>query len=61
MRGNHKPALMEWHEGDDLAIGQHRHLLIAGHDPLVRLHPHSEEPAFDKGLHASMEDVEVMP
>jgi hypothetical protein len=44
VRGNRKLALVEWHEGDDVTIRRHGHLLVAEHDPLVRLHPHPEEP-----------------
>jgi hypothetical protein len=52
--------LVEWHEGDDIAIGQHWHL-IAGHNSLVRLRLRLEEPTLDLGLHASTEDIGAMP
>jgi hypothetical protein len=53
--------LVEWHEGDDVAVGRHRHLLVAGHDPLFCLHPRLEEPVLDKDLHAIAENVRAMP
>jgi hypothetical protein len=61
MMGDHKPTLVEWHEGYGVTIGGHRHILAAGHDPLIHLRPRSEEPMLDKDLHASTENVGVMP
>jgi hypothetical protein len=53
--------LVEWHEGDDVAIRRHQYLLVDGHDPLIYLRLCLEEPALDKGLHASAEDIRAMP
>jgi hypothetical protein len=48
---------MEGGEGDDIAVGQRRHLLVTGYDPLQRLGPRREKTALDETLHVYVEDV----
>ena len=44
---NHESALMEGHEGDDVAIGRCRCILTAGHKPLHRIGPPMEKTTLD--------------
>ena len=58
---NHESALMEGHEGDDVAVGQHRHILMAGHEPLHRIGPPAKKTTFDEALHAHMGNFRAVP
>jgi hypothetical protein len=53
--------LMEGDEGDDVAIGWRRHLLVTEYDPLQCLDPCREKTTLDETLHTCVEDVRVPP
>ena len=61
MKGDHEPALMEGREGDDVTVGRHRHLLVAGNQPLHRISPPVKKTVLDKALHACVGDVGAVP
>jgi hypothetical protein len=48
MGGGHKPMLVEVHEGDDVAIGRQRRLLITRQNPLHGCGPHAEKTTLDE-------------
>jgi hypothetical protein len=48
MGGGHKPMLVEVHEGDDVAIGRQRRLLITRQNPLHGCGPHAEKTTSDE-------------
>ena len=58
---NHEPALMEGHEGHDVAVGRCRHLLTTGHEPLHRLSSPTEKTTLDEAIHARVGDVGAIP
>jgi hypothetical protein len=61
MGGSYEPMLMEGDEGDNVAIRQHRHLLITGYDPLQCLSPQREKTVLDETFHVGVDDVRVAP
>ena len=58
---NIKSALMEDHEGDDVAVGWRQHILTVGHKPLHHISPPAEKTTLDKALHARMGNIGVVP
>jgi hypothetical protein len=61
MGGDHKPMLVEVHEGDDVAIRRQRRLLIARQNPLHGCGPHAEKTMSDETLHALVQDLKTIP
>ena len=61
MGRNHESVLVEGREGHDVAVGQRRHLLTTGHEPLHRLGSPTEKTTLDEVLHACVDDVRVIP
>ena len=61
MRGDREPALVEGREGDDVTIGRHRHLLMAGNQPLHRVSPPTKKTTLDEARHACVGDVGAVP
>ena len=50
---NHESALVEGHEGGDIAVKRRRRILMAGHKPLRRIGPHVEKTTLDEpSMHA---------
>ena len=60
MRADREPMLMEGHEGDDVTVGRHRHLM-AGNQQLHRVGPPAKKTVLDEALYARVGDVRVIP
>ena len=58
---NHKSALVEGHEGHDVAIERRQRLLTTGHEPLHRLSSPMEKTTLDEALYAYVGDVGAIP
>ena len=58
---NHESVLVEGREGHDVAVGRCRGILTAGHKPLRRIGPPTENTMLDEALHARIGNVGVMP
>ena len=52
---------MEWREGDDVTIRQHRHLLVAGNQLHHRVGPPAKKTALDEALYACIGDIGAVP
>ena len=61
VRRNCESALLEEREGDDVAIGWCRGLLMAGHKPLRRIGPPAEKTTLDEALHIRIGNIGAMP
>ena len=61
MGRNHESTLVEGHEGHDVAIRRHQHLLTTRHESLHHVGHPAEKAALDKALHACMGDVGAIP
>ena len=57
---NCESTLVEEREGDDVAIGWCRRILMAVHKPLRRIGPPMEKTTLDEALHARMGNIGVV-
>ena len=53
--------LVDGHEGDDVGVGWHWRILMAGHKPLRHISPPTEKTALDEALHACMGNIGAVP
>ena len=58
---NRKSMLVEGREGDDISIGRHRCILMAGHKPLRHIGPPIEKTTLDEALHVRMGNIRAVP
>ena len=58
---NRESALVEGHEGDDIAVGRPWRILTAGHKPLRRIGPPAKKTTLDKALHVRMGNIGAVP
>ena len=61
VRRNRESVLMEGREGDNVAVGRRRRILMAGHKPLCRIGPPVEKTMLDEALHARMGNIGAVP
>ena len=53
--------LMEGREGDNIAVGRCRHILMAGQKLLHRIGPPTKKTTLDEALHACMGNFRAVP
>ena len=58
---NRQSVPVEGREGDDVAIGRRRHILMAGHKPLYRIGPPMKKTTLDEAFHACMGNIGAVP
>ena len=61
VRRNHESTLMEEREGDDVATGRCRRILMTGYKPLRCIGPPVEKTMLDEALHARMGNIGAVP
>jgi hypothetical protein len=59
--GSREPTLVDGDEGDDVAIGRRRLILVARNNPLQCLGPRRKKTALDETLHTGVDDVRAAP
>ena len=61
VRRNRESTLVEEREGDDIAVGRRRRLLMAKHEPLCYIGPLAKKTTLDEALHTCICYIGVMP